>query len=198
MTNDPGRSVFVGLQRNLYLSIVHVAMAVALIVGGVVFLVQWFTGAPYPVPNAAIGILGTVGGAFGLLISVVTLLQWTKPFHVAFDDAGVQVLIRGRDVRIPWSDIASVYITDRNPNGTRLPMRRFPDERGVRTRWLVATPAPHVADPGAGDRAHVYWLSRWSLCATHTVSGTEAQMAAAIRAASPRTPLDVAPVDNEP
>jgi hypothetical protein len=187
------RTTFNGRRSMLFVAIIHALISLALLAGAVLFWVEGTYLMEY-----AIGVLMAFGGLIGLLVSYAGIEQWRKPFHVSFTTDGIDVSLHGHRVRLLWSDIASVRITDRWANGGKMPWRRNPLGKhvGTRTRWLVADPAEHVDDPKSELR-NLLWQERWGLCATHTVDiDDEQELLAAIAAtAPPEMSVEVDPIE---
>jgi hypothetical protein len=175
------RTEFNGLKRNLTLSLAFIVISLGLCAGAVLFWVKAVYTFDYII---SVGL--AVFGPIGLLVSILSVAQWSSPFRVTLTDAGVDVLLAGQEIALPWSDIATMRITERWPNGAKMPWRRDPTLKNTRVRWLVAEPAAHIdADDGTPLPAALWQVNRWQLFATHTVDAHERQVVAALRAIVP-------------
>lgn len=185
------RTAFQSRKKNALLSVLFLLVSLVLIVLAPV----WWINANYAI-DYVFGVVFALVGLFGLLVSLAGIIAWHRPLWLIFTTEGIAYGRAESPLRLPWSAIGSMHITDRWPNGTKMPWRRLPDASGLRVRWLVAYPTSDVTNPRDGRWNGLWNTDRWQLCAVHTMDGEEEDLAAAITATAPPTiPLRIDSVE---
>lgn len=114
-------------------------------------------------------------GLVGALLSVVGLSMiwtWGPQYLLTIESSGISLRSRGRTASIPWVDIASWSV-------------EVPDDaaaRRVRRAMVLAKPASHVTEPGAGS-LRILWvrrLGRWVICQPAQLDASADEIASAM------------------
>lgn len=115
-----------------------------------------------------LGLVGALATGLGLTLT----WSWLSRKQLTIGSTGICVRTRWRTTSIPWVDVESWWI------GVPAEMAA----QRVGREMLLATPAPHVGDPGFGSRRGLWSKRRrcWVICEPVRTDGSSEELAAAL------------------